>query len=314
MEGGVVIGSIWLTELPDWLESAGLRVDVYDNMWSTRSRSSGGYEKVLGIGIHHDASNINSSERSAADYGWKNASDKPIGAIRLWRDGHILVGAAGATNTMGKGGPLTSTKGKIPQDQGNLYMLAIEAGNNGVGEPWGTPMLDAYIGMVTTLCDRLGLSYNDVWGHAGYVQPSCPGRKIDPAGPTPGYPSLGGTSGAKTWKDSDFRALLGTSTQPPHPPEPEPEPEPHPPEIGDDDMLFICKVGGDTFVGDGVRSTKVLDVALDTIRVNVEGNGTARWRHPARTNLPILTKMADIPTINDHQRKALVGLLPDETG
>jgi hypothetical protein len=205
--------------MPEWFDAAGLNVDIYDNMWTTRSRSSGGYEKVLGIGIHHDASSIGSSEKSACDWGWKNSSDKPIGAIRLGRDGHITVGAAGATNTMGKGGPLAASKGKIPQDQGNLYMIAIEAANNGVGEPWATPMIDAYLGMVWTLCDELGLEHSDVWSHAGYCQPSCPGRKIDPAGPTPGYPNLGGTSGAKTWQDSAFRAYLDQRSDQTHPPE-----------------------------------------------------------------------------------------------
>ena len=217
------MGNVWLTDLPTWLSSAGLRVDVYDDKWTTRSRSSGGYEQVLGIGIHHDAGSVNGSEKGAADYGWKNADDRPIGAIRLWRDGHILVGAAGATNTMGKGGPLKVSKGTIPQDQGNLYMLAIEAANNGVGEPWATQMIDAYLQMVWTLCQKLGLKHSDVYSHAGYCQPTCPGRKIDPAGPTPGYPNLGGTSGAKTWPDSAFRAYLdqrdGT-----HPPEPTPPP------------------------------------------------------------------------------------------
>jgi hypothetical protein len=230
------VGSIWLHNLPDWLEGAGLNVDIYDNAWATRSRSSGGYEKVLGIGIHHDASSIGSSEQSACDWGWKNSSDRPIGAIRLARDGHITIGAAGATNTMGKGGPLKCSKGTIPKDQGNMYMVAIEAANNGVGEAWGKAMLDAYISMVWVLCDELGLEHTDVFSHAGYCQPSCPGRKIDPAGPTPSHPDLGGTSGTKTWSDSAFRQYLdeyldGPRPEP-HPPEPTPEPTP-PPSGGD---------------------------------------------------------------------------------
>jgi LysM repeat protein len=84
-------------------------------------------------------------------------------------------------------------------------------------------MLDAYIGMVWTLCDKLGLAHTDVFGHAGYCEPSCKGRKIDPAGPTPGYPNLGGTSGAKTWPDSAFRAYLDQRSGT-HPPEPTPPP------------------------------------------------------------------------------------------
>lgn len=212
------MGNLWLTELPDWFADAGLDVDVYDSKWMTRARSSGGYERVLGIGIHHDASSLGSSEMSGCDWGWKNSGDRPIGAMRLWRDGHIIVGAAGATNTMGKGGPLTCSKGTIPKDQGNLYMVAIEAANTGVGEPWSTPMLDAYLLMVNVLCDELELEFTDVFSHAGYCEPSCPGRKIDPAGPTPGYPNLGGTSGARTWSDSAFRGYLDERGDT-HPPE-----------------------------------------------------------------------------------------------
>jgi hypothetical protein len=82
-----------------------------------------------------------------------------------------------------------------------------------------------------------------------------------------------------------------------------------PPQLEDDDMLFICKVGADTFVGDGVRATKIAGADLDTLKANVEGTGTARWRHPARKDLPILTKMADVPAINAGQRDTLVGKL-----
>lgn len=211
------MGSVWLRDLDKWLTAAGLNVSVYDDQWKNRSRSSGGYEAVRGIGIHHDASSIGSSEKSACDWGWKNSSDKPIGCIRLARDGHITVGAAGATNTMGKGGPLTTSRGTIPKDQGNLYMVAIEAANNGVGETWGRQMMDAYIAMVWALCEHLDLQHSDVFGHAGYCQPSCPGRKIDPAGPASGYPNLGGTSGAKTWPDSAFRSYLDAYKIPPGP-------------------------------------------------------------------------------------------------
>jgi hypothetical protein len=82
-----------------------------------------------------------------------------------------------------------------------------------------------------------------------------------------------------------------------------------PPTLEDDDMLFICKVGTTYYVGDGVRSTAVAGTDVDTLKANVEGVGTARWRHPARKDLPILTKIADVPTINAGQRDTLVGKL-----
>ena len=287
------MGAIWLTELDRWLIDAGLNVSVYDDQWKTRARSSGGYEDVRGIGIHHDASSIGSSEKSACDWGWKNSDSRPIGCIRLARDGHITVGAAGATNTMGKGGPLTGSRGTIPRDQGNLYMVAIEAANNGVGEMWGRAMMDAYLLMVHTLCARLGLRHTDVFGHYGYCLPTCPGRKIDPFGPAEGYPNLG----TGIWPDAKFRGYLDAIT----------EPTPPPPEIEDTDMLFICRVNGVIYVGDGARATEVPAAGEATIETNIRSAN--RWHQPARAGLPLVKDMGDIVSINATQRDILVGKL-----
>lgn len=215
------MGDIWLRDMPDVLKKAGLNVTTYSG-WENRSRSSGGYDKVLAIGIHHDASNPGSSDQSAWDWAWKNSSDKPIGAIRLSRSGLICVGAAGATNTMGKGGPVTCSRGTVPLDKGNQNMIAIEAGNSGVGEVWPSAQIDAYIRMCRALCDAYDLDASrDIFTHNSYCEPSCPGRKIDPAGPTPSQPTLGGTSGCKIWSHSDFRKLVVGTT----PPKPTPPPE-----------------------------------------------------------------------------------------
>jgi GH25 family lysozyme M1 (1,4-beta-N-acetylmuramidase) len=133
----------------------------------------------------------------------------------------------------------------------------------------------------------------------------------------PGWTGYGGldpqfwqyTSQA-TWGNQrvDFNAYLGTpadlarwfTTWPTGTP---------PPHLEDDDMLFICKVGTTYYVGDGVRSSAVAGGDVDTLKANVEGVGTARWRHPARKDLPILTKIADVPAINAGQRDTLVGKL-----
>jgi hypothetical protein len=139
-----------------------------------------------------------------------------------------------------------------------------------------------------------------VFSHAGYCQPSCPGRKIDPAGPTPSHPDLGGTSGCRTWQDSAFRSYLDALVAPTPPPTPTTE---------DEDMLYICKVGSTYYVGDGVRATAVAPEDVDTMKANVEGNGTNRWHQPARTGLPLVKNMADIVTINAGQRDCLLGHL-----
>jgi hypothetical protein len=232
------MGSIWLRDLPNVLVSAGLDVTTYPG-WENRSRSSGGYDALLGIGIHHDASNTGSSDQSAWDWAWKNSSDRPIGAIRLSRSGLVCVGAAGATNTMGKGGPLTTSRGTIPLDAGNKFMIAIEAGNNGIGETWPSIMVDVYMRMLAALCQAYGFDASrDIFTHNSYCQPSCPGRKIDPAGPTPSEPSLGGTSGTKIWSHNDVRQCVMEIMGKPPQPQPSPSPED---EVTDDDIKKIAK-------------------------------------------------------------------------
>ena len=225
-------GQIWLLDLPEACRSGGLDVTTFDG-WETRSRSSGGYDDVLAVGYHHDASSPTSDEGSSDAYGWLYADDKPIGAMRLHRSGALVVGAAGATNTMGKGGPLTCSAGTVPQDRGNQTMIAIEAANNGVGEPWPKVQADAYIALVAALCSWYGLDpARDVHSHAAYCQPTCPGRKIDPAGPVDGYPDIAGTSGGSTWDNAAFARHVAACT--PTPPE-----EPDMP-LTDDDVNRIA--------------------------------------------------------------------------
>lgn len=198
--------SVWLLNLPDWARSAGLSVSTYPG-WETRSRSSGGYDSIRGIGIHHNASGPNSSLASQAGWSWGSSPSRPVGAMILDRDGHLLIGAAGATNTQGRGGPVTGSRGTIPQDAGNRYMVSIEASNNGVGEPWPTAQQDAYVVLCRMLCDRLGLDPSrDIWAHFEWA----PGRKIDPAGPSRW------ASGSSMWAMPAFRAeVAGGVVAPP---------------------------------------------------------------------------------------------------
>jgi hypothetical protein len=220
------MAGVWLLDLPEACRSGGLDVSTFDG-WETRSRSSGGYDAVLAVGYHHDASSPSSDDGSSDAYGWLYADDRPIGAMRLHRDGRLVVGAAGATNTMGKGGPLTCSAGSVPLDRGNQTMIAIEAANNGVGEHWPKAQADAYVALVAALCSWYGLEpARDVYSHAAYVAPSCPGRKIDPAGPVDGYPDLAGTSGAATWDNAAFARHVAAATGGTTPP----------PTNGDDDM------------------------------------------------------------------------------
>ena len=215
------MGSIWLHDLPQILPAA----DFYSG-WETRSRSSGGYTGLLGVVIHHTASNTSPS--SDMKYMWQTSSDGPVGAIYLARDGKVTVGCAGASNCQGKGGPLTTSKGTCPKDKGNEYFIAIEAANTGVGEPWSQEQTDSYVALVQSLCNAYGFNpATDIYGHFDYCAPSCPGRKIDPAGPSP----FGTVNVNQTWDINQFRSAVGgTIVVPPTPVPVPPEPAPTPPQ------------------------------------------------------------------------------------
>ena len=191
------MGSIWLHELPDIVADAGVRVRTWPG-WEERARSSGGYDAVYGVFAHHTASNT--TPDNDCRYMWETCPDGPVGAMLLDRDGVVTVGAAGATNTQGKGGPWTLSTGTIPLDKGNAYGVAVEAANNGVGQAWPTVQVDAYVFTVAALCEALGLDADrDVLAHFEWVAPSCPGRKVDPVGPSPW------AVGASSWDMDAFR-------------------------------------------------------------------------------------------------------------
>ena len=210
------MGSIWLHTLPDALEDLG-QVSFYSG-WDTRSRSSGGYNALMGIVVHHTASNTSAANDTA--YMWKNASDKPIGCMLVCRDGEVIVGAAGATNCAGKGGPYSTSKGTIPLDAGNSNTINIEAQNNGTGETWPIVQQDAYVALVAALCSYYDFDpLRDVLAHYEWTD-----RKIDPAG------SSRYASGSNKWNMDQFRndvkAKMSGTAPTPVPPEPTPTPPP----------------------------------------------------------------------------------------
>jgi hypothetical protein len=71
------------------------------------------------------------------------------------------------------------------------------------------------------LCDGYGfVPDTDVYGHYDYCAPSCPGRKIDPAGPA----RFGYVNANDTWDITKFRAaVVGSAPSPTPPPTPDEE-------------------------------------------------------------------------------------------
>jgi len=208
--------------------------------YSTRSRSSGGFDQICGIVMHHDADPTGGSDDDVLTYEYENADDRPIGNFHVQRDGDIWLGAAGASNHAGKGGPVKCSKGTVPQDAGNKFLIGIEASNNGTGEVWNATQMESYLELVTELCKFYKLNpTTDLYAHWTWVQPSCPGRKIDPAGPATNYKQFGGTSGAVSWNmdevKKEINARLKTT------PSPTPTPEPEDDEVTDDDVERIAQ-------------------------------------------------------------------------
>lgn len=202
------MGSRYLTDLADVLERAGLDVTTQDG-WETRARSSGGFDadRPWCVMWHHAASAPGASTESVANYASYGSDVAPVCNIVLGRAGDVIVCAAGATNTNGKGGPVGVSRGVVPLDSMNTYAIGIEAVNTGVGEPWPAAQIDAYYAMNNALTAAYGLEPGDCCTHAVWA----PGRKIDPATADavqgPWRPTATTTSG--TWSLDDIRHEAG---------------------------------------------------------------------------------------------------------
>lgn len=210
------MGNHWLSWAPDYLRAEGLNVRTWSG-WETRSRSSGGLDAILGIVIHHTVSTTTLD--NDARYCWEAATDRPIGNWLLDRSGTWLMGVAGASNTNGKGGPRVVSQGVIPLDDSNRNCPAVEACNNGIGEPWPDVQLDSYVRGVAAIIKGVNaetpfrLVAGDVHAHSEWA----PTRKTDPAGPCRFAPSggtwhlaigPGGLSGMDLFRGEVFAALL----------------------------------------------------------------------------------------------------------
>jgi hypothetical protein len=217
-----LMGSLYYTDMADLFRGAGLVV-VEDGPcagWQSRARSSGGFSSPpLGCQWHHTASKT--SPESDVSWQTNGSDDAPIGNCTIMRDGSIWMVAAGAANTAGKGGPITFSRGTVPLDSGNSTTWAFEVANNGVGEAWPQVQIDAYFTASNVANKRFGNRPTDLMTHNGYCEPSCPGRKIDPAtaAAVQGPWKPRSINSAGTWNQSDVRdeANRRATTEPPPP-------------------------------------------------------------------------------------------------
>lgn len=223
------MGNLWAHSLPNYLQKWGVPFSLEPG-WETRSRSSGGLDAVWGIGVHHTASQT--SVENDTRYMWYNSDIRPVGNCLLARDGSVRIGAAGATNTQGSGGPYHTTRGTIPLDAGNRYTYSIEAANNGVGEPWTADQERVYPLLCVAVMDwatndtpGAPLNCGDIFSHFEWA----PGRKIDPAGPAQWSGYTNASWNMDSFRGSVFAVFTGSTPPPVNPP----DPNPIPPPVGD---------------------------------------------------------------------------------
>lgn len=173
--------------------------------WRTRGRpASTGQFDVAGVLCHHTASPAGLSD--AADLNVVLAGNSeapgPVSQLYLGRTGILYLVAAGRANH-GGGGMRPGVDGSCTDM--NARLIGIEAGNNGVGEPWGADQCEMYAATVAALCDWYGWTTADVYLHATTGPPSggC-NSKIDPAGPWTVEPHLT----TQTWNLDAWRSFV----------------------------------------------------------------------------------------------------------
>lgn len=164
--------ALWL---PDILRDAGLVVRE-TNGWKVR-----GYEftkDLFGVVGHHTASNKNSGNNPSL---WTCVNGRPdlrgpLTQLLLARDGSYDVVASGIANH-GGAGYYTNWPLSV-----NNTCIAIEAENDGIGEMWGSRIIDSYAIGVAAILDYLGKNESAFLAHFEWAKYPI-GRKIDPRGP-----------------------------------------------------------------------------------------------------------------------------------
>ena len=196
---------LYLTDLADVLRDAGLAVVEVDD-WQYRARGSGGYAsgRPWAVMWHHTASQT--TPENDVSYICHGCPDAPVSNLYLARDGTVWVCAGGATNTNGKGGPVTVSRGVVPVDKMNEYAVSVEMANSGTGERWPQVQIDAAFTTSLAVARAYGLEPTDALTHYAWT----PGRKIDPATADavegPWRPRSINSSG--TWDLDDLRSEL----------------------------------------------------------------------------------------------------------
>lgn len=244
------------------VRGAGLAVRLWDG-WQDNGRSSGGFESLLGVVVHHTASPPTQSFDNDWRYCAVGHQDAPVANMLLGRDGLVGIHAGLASNHAGKGGPWAASKGTVPLDSANSRMLGIEAQNNGTGELWAGVMLEAYEVLVAALCEAYGfVPATDSPAHFQWA----PTRKIDPWGGSAGTAGFDYT-GPDEWRMPGFTSNVAARMGGAQPPEDDDMPRPYLVQTREDGAVYSCD-------GAYVQYRHVRNAgSLDRIRADMRAKG-----------------------------------------
>ncbi len=258
-----------ILRIPDYLEMYGVPIKALVAGWETRGRSGGvAYATApRAVGVHHTAGGDGFTANR--DWQYYHASARPIGNGTMFRDGSVMVGCSGPSNTQGAGGPVWTPRGSIPLDSGNSLFVSWEATNDGVSQAWTDAQIANYPKLVAATLHMLNddfpalprLTAGQCFAHFDWTNPSAPygpSRKPDPWGPAPPY----ATAAKQKWDMDVFRGRVAALLEPKPTPTPKPTPQPE-----DDDMLLNNRILADI---DSAPPVKSFDV-------NPPNASTSRW-------------------------------------
>lgn len=159
------------TWLADVLCAAGLKVAEQPG-WKTRGHGAMG--TVKGVLCHHTAGPTtgNMPSLGVVTNGRSDLAG-PLANVALGRDGTCYIISAGRAYHAGAGSWHGVTAG-------NSELIGVEAENTGVGEPWPSVQLDAYVRLCAAVLKHVGADPVMAVAHREYATPK--GRKIDPTG------------------------------------------------------------------------------------------------------------------------------------
>lgn len=162
----------YLTWMADVLRAAGLPVREVSG-WKTRGHGSFATGGPLGVLAHHTAGPASGAypSESVVVNGRPDLAG-PLANLGLDRNGTWIVIAAGSAWHAG-----TGSISWCPKNQGNSYLIGVEAESVGTRDDWTPAQRANYPRGVAALLRYLRLPASRAIGHKEWA----PGRKVDPA-------------------------------------------------------------------------------------------------------------------------------------